>query len=77
MTSSSKKRLPLRKFLADRLLRAAVLPTRRLVGLAAIGSVITAAAYFVSSVIGLFTFIIGNVLLLVFAAIDFFLLPKH
>lgn len=77
MTSSSKKRLPLRKFLADRLLRSMVLPTRRLVLLAALGAVITAAAFAAGSTFGVYVCILWNALLFLFAVIDFLLLPKR
>jgi uncharacterized protein (DUF58 family) len=77
VTSSSKKRLPLRKFLAERIVRSTVQPTLRLVKLAALGSAVSAAGFLAGAAYGLYTLVIWNVLLLVFSTIDFLLLPKH
>ncbi|WP_238178084.1 DUF58 domain-containing protein [Paenibacillus contaminans] len=75
MTSSSKKRLPLRKFLADRFIHRFAMPTARLVWLAAAGAPIAAAASLLDASVGGYAFLIWNGLLLLFSAIDFLLLP--
>ncbi|WP_409343159.1 DUF58 domain-containing protein [Paenibacillus sp. MBLB4367] len=77
MTSSSKKRLPLRKYLADRFIRRFALPTSRLVWLAAAGAPVTAAVSLLEASAGRFAFLIWNGLLLLFAAVDFLLLPRN
>ncbi|SEP00619.1 DUF58 domain-containing protein [Paenibacillus sp. OV219] len=77
MTASSRKRLQLRQFLADRFVHQAVLPTGRLIALAAAGAVVAAIVYAIEDAYGLYALVVWNILLLIFTIIDYLLLPRR
>lgn len=75
MTRSSRKRSALFRFLAKSLFQDFILPTRRFIGMVAVGAACMVAAAFTDAVLPVFWSF--NALLIVLSGIDLALLPKR